>query len=120
MTAQQLLDAASKPDTGRFPITIDSYLLPKSPAEISEVMHAYFANFVKTGDPNASGLPHWPATGASASGTGASGAAVSGAGTEGADAQVMRLRIDVEPQAEPVPHRQRYQLFDQLFGTHSK
>jgi para-nitrobenzyl esterase len=107
--------------------------------KISEVMHAYFANFVKAGDPNGSGLPRWPAmqggqpsadmhgaaplgTGASGtavSGTAASGAAESGARTAGAGAQVMRLRIDVETQAEPVPYRDRYQLFDQLFGKRS-
>jgi para-nitrobenzyl esterase len=28
---------------------------------ISATMAGYFANFIKTGDPNGSGLPHWPA-----------------------------------------------------------
>ena len=29
--------------------------------KVSEVMQGYFANFVKTGDPNGPGLPTWPA-----------------------------------------------------------
>ena len=29
--------------------------------ETSRVMEGYFANFIKTGDPNGGGLPHWPA-----------------------------------------------------------
>jgi para-nitrobenzyl esterase len=97
--------------------------------KISEVMLGYFANFVKTGDPNGSGLPHWPTMqagqraadrhGSALPGMGASGTAASGMGTEGGDAQVTRLRIDVETQAEAVPHRDRYQLFDQMFGKRS-
>ena len=34
LTAQQLLDAASKPGAGRFPISLDGYLLPKSTADL--------------------------------------------------------------------------------------
>ena len=29
--------------------------------KVSEVMQGYFANFVKTGNPNGAGLPKWPA-----------------------------------------------------------
>ena len=29
--------------------------------KVSEVMQGYFANFVKTGNPNGPGLPTWPA-----------------------------------------------------------
>ena len=29
--------------------------------KVSETMQGYFANFVKTGDPNGGGLPAWPA-----------------------------------------------------------
>ena len=67
--------------------------------KISETMQAYFANFVKTGDPNGTGLPRWPAN----QGPGAP----------------QRLRIDVDTHAEPIPHPERYQLLDQIFGKKS-
>jgi para-nitrobenzyl esterase len=28
---------------------------------VSATLQGYFANFIKTGDPNGAGLPHWPA-----------------------------------------------------------
>jgi para-nitrobenzyl esterase len=56
-------------------------------------MQAYFANFIKTGDPNGPGLPAWPAVG------------------PGGDAQVMRL--DVESRAAAEKHRARYLFLDQ-------
>ncbi len=56
--------------------------------EVSKTMQEYFANFVKTGDPNGPGLPKWPA--------------VQGSGP------AQYLRIDVESQAETERHRDRY------------
>jgi para-nitrobenzyl esterase len=62
--------------------------------KVSEIMQQYFANFVKSGDPNGSGLPTWlPAS-------------------PGAEAQVMH--IDVETRLEPEKHRGRYLLLDQI------
>jgi len=60
--------------------------------KLSQVMESYFANFIKTGDPNGPGLPAWPAY--SAGGF-----------------QVMRLDVDsgAVPEARP-----RYQLLDQI------
>src|SRR5581483_8031696 len=34
--------------------------------KVSEILQAYFVNFIKTGNPNGSGLPEWPAYTASA------------------------------------------------------
>jgi para-nitrobenzyl esterase len=66
--------------------------------KISETMQAYFANFIKTGDPNGGSLPRWPAN----------------QGTDGAQRQ--RMRIDVETKAEPLAHPERYQLLDEIFS----
>lgn len=58
--------------------------------KVSQVMQAYFINFIKTGNPNGIGLPQWPAV------------------KPGASAAVMR--IDVNTSAETEKHRDRYLL----------
>ena len=60
--------------------------------KVSEVMQGYFANFVKTGNPNGTGLPNWPA--ASTGDT------------------VQYMRIDVEPRVETDRTRARYVFLD--------
>ncbi len=61
--------------------------------KLSEVMEGYFANFIKTGDPNSAGLPKWPAY------------------AGGAGFQIMSL--NAESGAVPEP-RQRYLLLDAI------
>jgi len=56
--------------------------------EVSKTMQAYFVNFIKTFNPNGSGLPNWPAY--------------------RADDGYQRMRIDVTSQAEPEGDRERY------------
>lgn len=63
---------------------------------VSRFMEDYFANFIKTGDPNGAGLPQWPAMGASK------------------DGPVQFMRIDVTPQAQTSTVRGRYLLLDRL------
>ncbi len=64
--------------------------------QVSKLMQEYFANFVKTGNPNAKGLPEWPALN---QGTGP-----------------MIMRIDVESKANPEQNRDRYLLLDEFFA----
>ncbi len=60
--------------------------------KVSELMQGYFANFIRTGNPNGAGLPEWPA--------------VTGGNT------VQYMRIDVEPRVETDKTRARYQFLD--------
>jgi para-nitrobenzyl esterase len=63
--------------------------------KLSETMQSYFANFIKTGNPNSTGLPTWPA--ASQNGG-------------------QYLRLDVTTKAEPDQMRPRYQFLEQNIG----
>jgi para-nitrobenzyl esterase len=66
--------------------------------KVSTTMEAFFENFVKTGDPNAAGLPRWPV------------------GTVDASGRVQRMHIDVESRAEAEP-RGRYLFLDQVMAA---
>jgi para-nitrobenzyl esterase len=66
--------------------------------KISEIFQAYYANFVKTFDPNGAGLPKWPAANAS-------------------DFPV--LTIDVVTKAAPEQHRDRFLFVDRLSAAPS-
>jgi para-nitrobenzyl esterase len=61
--------------------------------QVSKTMQSYFANFIKTGNPNGTGLLAWPAASA------------------GADGRVMRL--DVQTRVEPDQTRPRYLFLEQ-------
>ncbi|MGA2148839.1 MAG: carboxylesterase family protein [Bryobacteraceae bacterium] len=65
--------------------------------KVSAVLQAYFVNFIKSGNPNGSGLPQWPAY---SSRTGH---------------QLMRL--DVGSRAEPEPHLDRYLALDAIYAA---
>ena len=62
--------------------------------KVSEILQAYFANFIKTGNPNGLGLPVWPAVSA------------------GGPVQVMN--VNVNTQAEPEKHQERYLFLDRF------
>src|SRR5215470_8990644 len=60
--------------------------------KVSQIMHDYFANFIKTGNPNGKGLPNWPKFG------------------EG-----QRIVINVNTRAEADKARARYEFLDQFY-----
>ena len=62
--------------------------------KVSEVMQGYFANFIKTGNPNGIGLPEWPASGGSK--------------------PVTVMHIDVNTRAEPEKNRQHYLFMEEM------
>jgi para-nitrobenzyl esterase len=63
--------------------------------KVSGTMQDYFANFIKTGNPNGPGLPNWPEF-------------ITG----------QRMVIDVNPRPESEQHlRARYQLLEQIGGA---
>ena len=59
-------------------------------------MQGYFANFVKTGNPNGDRLPKWTAA--------------------NAGGPMERMRIDVESRAEAETRTARYQALDKVYG----
>lgn len=64
---------------------------------VSKVMQAYFANFIKTGNPNGPGLPAWPAAGSSP--------------------QVQYINLDVKTDVETEKYRERYLFMDKMSGN---
>ncbi len=72
-----------------FPWTADDY-------KVSATMENYFANFIKTGDPNGAGLPKWTPN------------------TKGSP--VMFMNIDVNTQLQPETLRARYLFLDQFYN----
>jgi para-nitrobenzyl esterase len=65
---------------------------------VSDVMHAAFANFIKTGNPNGKGVPDWPVARAD-------------------DPAPPVMTIDVHSQAGPSTREARYQFLDRLETT---
>jgi para-nitrobenzyl esterase len=62
--------------------------------KVSRTMEEYFANFIRTGNPNGSDLPIWPAA--------------------NSEKSVPVMNIDVETRVEPERHRERYEFLDSL------
>jgi len=67
--------------------------------KVSETMEAYFANFIKTGDPNGQGLLTWPTT---------------------RPGMPRIMVIDVTPRVEDDQHAARYRFVDSLLTTQTR
>src|SRR4051794_39648 len=65
--------------------------------KLSELMQGYFANFIKTHDPNGAGLPAWPKA--------------------NGESSVRFMRLDVEPRVETEQHRERYVFLDSTYAN---
>lgn len=64
--------------------------------EVSAIMQSFFANFIKTGNPNGLGVPEWKPMAAGDTG--------------------YYMQIDVDTQLKPAQHRERYLFLDQWMG----
>ena len=62
--------------------------------KVSETMQSYFANFIKSGNPNGQGLPKWP--------------------ENNSKGNVQVMHLDVNSGSKPDQHQARYKLLDQL------
>jgi len=65
----------------------------KDDYKVSKIMQEYFANFIKTANPNGAGLPTWPMVKSSS--------------------RIPVMHIDLNTRVEPEQHRDRYLFLDQ-------
>jgi para-nitrobenzyl esterase len=62
--------------------------------KVADLMSSYWANFMKSGDPNGPGLPKWP--------------------VYSAKDEYAVMNLDANAQAKPEPHRDRYEFLDSV------
>jgi para-nitrobenzyl esterase len=75
------------------------YVWTADDRKVSDTMSAYFANFIKTGNPNARGLPAWPAASSNAD-------------------KIRRQVIDVDSHSADFPEQRRYVALEPLVSMH--
>ena len=80
---------------GNLPL-VDDYAWTDTDREVSRIMQEYFANFVKTGDPNGADLPQWPAAPA-------------------VDDQPSVIIIDETTEARPAKNDDRYRFLSETY-----
>jgi para-nitrobenzyl esterase len=77
---------------------VDDYAWTKADYKVSKMMQSYFANFIKTGDPNSNKLVEWPAATAE-------------------DTAPPVMIIDTECKVEKAKNDARYEFLDQDYGN---
>lgn len=75
---------------------VEDYAWTPEDHQVSTLMQAFFANFIKTGNPNGEGLPEWPAAKAK-------------------EPSPPVMIIDVTSQSVPARQDARYQFLDQVY-----
>jgi para-nitrobenzyl esterase len=75
------------------------YAWTEDDRKVSSVMSAYFANFIKTGNPNGGGLPAWPRASLD-------------------PGKIRRQLIDVDAHSAPFPEQRRYVAAEPLLYMH--
>lgn len=79
--------------------TNPSYAWTPADRAVSRTMSSYWANFIKSGDPNGPGVPPWPRTSRD-------------------DRRIRRQIIDVETRSAPFPEQRRYLAADPILFMH--
>lgn len=82
---------------GNLPLVTD-YAWTADDYKVSETMQAYFANFIKTGNPNSEGLPDWPAA-------------------LGSDPAPSVMILNTESKAVKASQDARYEFLDKAYGN---
>lgn len=76
---------------------IKAHKWTKDDYQVSQTMQEYFANFIKTGDPNGENLPQWPAADANSM-------------------SPMLMNINTQSQAEEAKNDDRYRFWDMYYS----
>jgi para-nitrobenzyl esterase len=77
---------------------VTDYAWTEDDYKVSETMQTYFANFIKTGDPNGEGLPEWPAA-------------------EAEDTTPPVMILDTGSKAVEAPSDERYLFHDKAYNN---
>jgi len=77
---------------------VNTFVWSAEDYQVSRIMQNYFANFIKTGDPNGSNQPQWPST-------------------EPNDPNPPVMILDVESQVENAGDDARYRFLDEFYGN---
>ncbi|MGB5782806.1 MAG: carboxylesterase family protein, partial [Eudoraea sp.] len=77
---------------------VDDYVWTEDDFKVSETMQNYFANFIKTGNPNGENLPEWPSS-------------------EANDTNPPIMIINTESVAKNASNDARYEFLDKTYGN---
>lgn len=79
---------------------VDDFAWTKDDYKVSETMQNYFANFIKTGNPNGSNQPDWPAS-------------------QSTDLHPPVMVLDANTRVEKAPNDGRYMFLDKMYKNNN-